>query len=89
MKFSIILKNYNNFTYLQNFPTKNKPNETETPTKRAYIIVPTPKIPPKKKPKITAVNSSIILINDSEYFVILFIPVISPSLGPGPKLAIK
>ena len=75
--------------YFNNRLTTNKPADTEGPIPKANTIVPIPTTPPKYQPPITALISIIVLIKAIGKFVKFCNPVINPSLGPGPRLAIK
>ena len=55
----------------------------------ANKIVPIPTTPPIYHPTNTALISTIALISASDKCVVFCKPVINPSLGPGPRLAIK
>ena len=69
--------------------TNFKLSETNGPINTAKTIVPKPKVPPKIHPTNTTENSIVSLIRliGLEYF--FDIPVIRPSLVPGPRLVIK
>ena len=60
-----------------------------TATIKAFSKVPIPTVPPKYHPILTTVISKKALTAAIGKFVFLCIPVIRPSLGPGPKLATK
>ena len=55
----------------------------------AYSTVPTPIVPPNSHPHETTIISIVPLISAIEKPVFFCKPVINPSLGPGPNLAIK
>ena len=59
------------------------------PIPKANKIVPTPATPPNNHPRVTAVTSIIPLTQAMGDLVIRISPVINPSLGPGPRLAIR
>ena len=74
---------------LKNFPTKYNPKATAGPMPKAKSNVPIPTVPPKYHPIDTTEISKNALTDAIGKFVFLCKPVIRPSLGPGPKLAIK
>ena len=59
------------------------------PIDRANNTVPTPKVPPSNHPQKTTVNSILFRTTDMGKLVTFCNPVIRPSLGPGPKFAIR
>ena len=61
----------------------------EGPTKNANNKVPNPTVPPNIQPENTTVISIVLLTIDIGRFVTFVSPVISPSLGPGPRLALR
>ena len=69
--------------------TANKPADTHGPMPKANTIVPIPTTPPKYQPQTTAQISIMVRIKAIGKFVAVCNPVINPSLGPGPRLAIK
>ena len=56
---------------------------------KAKSSVPTPTTPPKHHPTATTVSSMALRTHAMGRFVLLCKPVINPSLGPGPRLAIR
>ena len=66
-----------------------RPSATEGPIPKANKRVPTPKVPPKYQPTEATVISMKVLTAVMGNLVFLWRPVIKPSLGPGPRLAIK
>ena len=72
-----------------NFPTIYSPKATAGPIPKANSKVPTPNVPPRYHPIDTTVISSNALTSAIGKFVFSCKPVIRPSLGPGPKFAIK
>ncbi len=66
-----------------------RPRATAGPTPNANNNVPMPTVPPKYQPVITTEISRKALTKAIEKLVFFCKPVISPSLGPGPKFAIK
>ena len=56
---------------------------------KAKSRVPTPTTPPKHHPTATTVSSMALRTHAMGRFVLLCKPVINPSLGPGPRLAIR
>lgn len=68
---------------------KYKLTATEGPIPNAKIRVPTPTIPPKDHPAKTTIISIQALTKAIGALVFFWSPVINPSLGPAPKLAIK
>ena len=81
--------NIESLIYFVYLPTKNKPADTKGPTPNANATVPIPTTPPKYQPTMTALISIIVRIEAIGKFVIFCNPVINPSLGPGPRFAIK
>ena len=69
--------------------TKNKPRATHGPMPKAKIKVPIPTVPPRYHPIQTTVISRVALTAAIGKFVFICNPTINPSLGPGPKFAIK
>ena len=65
------------------------PRATAGPTPNANNKVPMPTVPPRYQPVITTVISRKALTKAIGKLVFFCRPVISPSLGPGPKFAIK
>ena len=61
----------------------------EGPTKTANNKVPTPTVPPSIHPEKTTMISIVVLTIDIGKLVNFVNPVISPSLGPGPRLALR
>ena len=57
--------------------------------KTAKMIVPIPKVPPNNQPTKTTKNSILNLTKLIGLLYFLDTPVISPSLAPGARLAIK
>ena len=66
-----------------------KPSETAGPIPKANIKVPIPAVPPRVQPKITTVISIHALTSAMGAPVFFCKPVISPSLGPAPRFAIR
>ena len=62
---------------------------TDGPIPKANITVPIPTVPPKVHPAAITMNSRPLLTQAMGKSVTLCRPVIRPSLGPGPKFAIK
>ena len=65
------------------------PKDTAGPTPKAKIIVARPIVPPSIQPIEITVISKNTLTHAIGRFVTLWKPVIRPSLGPGPRFAIK
>jgi len=63
--------------------------ETKGPIKTANMMVPIPRVPPKIHPTNTTKNSIVNLTRLIGLPYFFDIPVIRPSLVPGPRLAIK
>ena len=68
---------------------KYKHIATAGPMPKAKSKVPIPTIPPKNQPNKTTIISMHVLTKAIGALVFFCNPVIKPSLGPGPKLAIK
>ena len=64
-------------------------NTTEGPMKTAKITVPIPRVPPSDQPRKITDNSMLNLTKLMGFVYFFDNPVISPSLVPAPKLAIK
>ena len=62
---------------------------TEGPIPSANSTVPAPTVPPKVHPRAMTDNSMLLLTQAIGRFVTFCKPVINPSLGPGPRLAIR
>ena len=85
------------FTFNQNFvnfylfkkDTIFKLNDTDGPIKTAKMRVPIPKVPPKIQPSTTTENSMLNLTKLIGFLYLFDIPVIKPSLVPGPRFAIR
>ena len=75
--------------YLILFLTIYRPKATAGPIPTAYIKVPMPTVPPNDHPHKTTITSIAPLISAIEEPIFFCKPVINPSLGPGPNLAIK
>ena len=63
--------------------------EIEGPIPNAKRIVPIPATPPNTQPKVTTKTSIAVRTKASGKFEYFWRPVINPSLGPGPRFAIK
>ena len=85
----LLFKYFKRKNQLKNFPTKYNPKATAGPMPKAKSNVPIPTVPPKYHPIDTTEISKNALTDAIGKFVFLCKPVIRPSLGPGPKLAIK
>ena len=82
-------RNVDKIIYFIYLPTKNKPADTKGPIPSTNTIVPIPTTPPKYHPPITALISIIVRIKAIGKIVIFCNTVINPSIGQGPRLAIK
>ena len=85
----LLFKYFKRKNQLKNFPTKYNPKATAGPIPKAKNNVPNPTVPPKYHPIDTTEISKNALTNAIGKLVFRCNPVINPSLGPGPKLAIK
>ena len=68
---------------------KYSPDETAGPIPKAKITVPIPMVPPRDQPILMTVNSKKTRTQAIGKPVTLWQPVINPSLGPGPRFAIR
>ena len=79
----------NNHFLVEILSTINSPKATQGPIPKANNTVPTPTVPPKYHPIETTDISKKALTDAMGRLVFFCKPVISPSLGPGPKFAIR
>ena len=75
--------------FLDILAIKYSPNDTAGPIPKAKITVPIPMVPPRDQPIEITVNSKKTLTHAIGKPVTLWQPVINPSLGPGPRFAIR
>ena len=68
---------------------KKQPTEIDGPTKNANSNVPIPTVPPRNQPEMTTNISIVLRTIEKGKLVTLVSPVISPSLAPGPRLALR